>query len=229
VTTDRGHTQASGMPKSAAHDAETVLTSRDWSWVEAGVWTDRMLSALVNGVQGGKWFSLMDKVFAPKTLALAWAKVRDNKGAAGVDGQSIARFAAKAEMYLSELSAALKDGTYRPQAVKRVDIPKGDGRTRPLGIPTVKDRIVQQAVRLVIEPIFENGFAEGSFGFRPKRGCHDALREVDRLIKEGFTYVVDADLQAYFDTIPHDRLVERVESKVIDGVVPRTRSMTFWI
>jgi RNA-directed DNA polymerase len=178
-----------------------------------------MLSALVNGVQGGKWFSLMDKVFAPKTLALAWMKVRDNKGAAGVDGQSIARFAAKTELYLSELSAALKDGTYRPQAVKRVDIPKGDGRTRPLGIPTVKDRIAQQAVRLVIEPIFENGFAEGSFGFRPKRGCHDALREVDGLIKDGYTFVVDADLQGYFDTIPHDCLVGLIENKVIDGKV----------
>ena len=178
-----------------------------------------MLSALVNGVHGGKWFSLMDKVFAPKTLALAWAKVRDNKGAAGVDGQSIARFAAKAELYLLELTAALKDGTYRPDAVKRVDIPKGDGRTRPLGIPTVKDRIVQQAVRLVIEPIFENGFAEGSYGFRPKRGCHDALREVDGLIKEGFTYIVDADLQACFDSIPHDRLIGRIETKVIDGKV----------
>ena len=186
---------------------------------EAGVWTERMLSALVNGVQGGKWFSLMDKVFAPKTLALAWMKVRDNNGAAGVDGQSIARFAALTDVYLSELSAALKDGTYRPDAVKRVDIPKGDGKTRPLGIPTVKDRIVQQAVRLVIEPIFEHGFAEGSHGFRPTRGCHDALREVDGLIKQGFTYVVDADLQAYFDTIPHDRLVERIESKVIDGKV----------
>ena len=219
MTTDKGHTQASGMPQAAAHDAETVPTSRDWSWVEAGVWTDRMLSALVNGVHGGKWFSLMDKVFAPKTLALAWAKVRDNKGAAGVDGQSIARFAAKAELYLLELTAALKDGTYRPDAVKRVDIPKGDGRTRPLGIPTVKDRIVQQAVRLVIEPIFENGFAEGSYGFRPKRGCHDALREVDGLIKEGFTYIVDADLQAYFDSIPHDRLIGRIETKVIDGKV----------
>ena len=133
--TDKGHTQASGMPETVAHDAETVLTSRDWSWVEAGVWTERMLSALVNGVHGGKWFSLMDKVFAPKTLTLAWAKVRANKGAAGVDGQSIARFAAQAELYLSELSAALKDGTYRPDAVKRVDIPKDDGRTRPLGIP----------------------------------------------------------------------------------------------
>lgn len=186
---------------------------------EAGVWTERMLSALTNGVKGGKWFSLMDKVFAPKTLALAWAKVLANKGAAGVDGQSIGKFAAKAELYLSELSAALRDGTYQPQAVKRVDIPKGDGKTRPLGIPTVKDRIVQQAVRLVIGPIFEHGFAEGSYGFRPGRGCHDALREVDRLIKEGFTHVVDADLAAYFDSIPHDRLVARIEAQVIDGKV----------
>jgi RNA-directed DNA polymerase len=204
------------MPATAAHDAETT---RGIAGVEAQVWTERMLSALVNGVHGGKWFSLMDKVFAPKTLALAWTKVRDNKGAAGVDGQSIERFAAQSELYLAELSAALKDGTYRPDTVKRVDIPKGDGKTRPLGIPTVKDRIVQQAVRLVIEPIFESGFSDASFGFRPGRGCHDALREVDRLIKEGFTYVVDADLQAYFDTIPHDRLVERIESKVIDGKV----------
>jgi RNA-directed DNA polymerase len=101
---------------------------------EAGVWTERMLSALVNGVHGGKWFSLMDKVFAPKTLALAWAKVRDNKGVAGVDGLSIERFAAQSDLYLAELSAALRDGVYRPQAVKRVDIPKDDGRTRPLGI-----------------------------------------------------------------------------------------------
>ena len=178
-----------------------------------------MLSALVNGVKGGKWYSLMDKVYAPKALAVAWAKVRANKGAAGVDGQSIERFAAKAELYLSELSTALRDGTYRPQAVKRVEIPKGDGRTRPLGIPTVKDRIVQQAVRLVVEPIYESGFCDGSYGFRPGRGCHDALREVDRLIKDGYTYVVDADLQSYFDTIPHDRLMARVDDKVSDGRV----------
>ena len=93
----------------------------------------------------------------------------------------------------------------------------GDGRTRPLGIPTVKDRIVQQAVKLAIEPIFEKGFCDGSYGFRPGRGCHDALREVDRLIKEGYTFVVDADLQSYFDTIPHERLMARVEEKVSDG------------
>jgi len=160
---------------------------------------------------------LIDKVYAPTTLAVAWTKVRANKGAAGVDGQSIERFAARAEVYLSELSTALREGTYRPHAVKRVEIPKGDGRMRPLGIPTVKDRIVRQAVRLAIEPIFESGFCEGSFGFRPERGCRDALREVDRLLEAGYTHVVDADLQSYFDTIPHARLMARVEAKVSDG------------
>ena len=144
------------------------------------VWTERVscrrraLSArpaLVNGVNGGKWYALIDKVCAPKTLEVAWAKVRANKGAAGVDGQSITRFAAKADDYLAELSTALRNGTYRPQAVKRVEIPKGDGRTRPLGIPTVKDRIVQQAVRLVIEPIFEASFrvvAKHASGMTPR-------------------------------------------------------------
>ena len=178
-----------------------------------------MLSALVNGVKGGKWFSLMDKVFAPATLALAWTKVRANKGAAGVDGQSVKRFAAKADIYLLELSTALREGTYRPQAVKRVEIPKGDGRTRPLGIPTVKDRIVQQAVRLVIEPIFEHEFAEASYGFRPGRGCHDALREVDRLVKAGYVHVVDADLEACFSSIPHEALMARIEARISDGRV----------
>jgi RNA-directed DNA polymerase len=178
-----------------------------------------MLSALGNGVKGGKWYSLIDKVYAPATLALAWTKVEANKGAAGVDGQSVERFAAKADVYLSELSAALRADSYRPQAVRRVEIPKGDGKTRPLGIPTVKDRIVQQAVRLVIEPIFESAFCDGSYGFRPERGCHDALREVDRLLKDGYTHVVDADLQSYFDTIPHERLMARVEERISDGRV----------
>jgi RNA-directed DNA polymerase len=193
--------------------------ARDFSWAEATVWTKRMLSALVNGVKGGKWYSLMDKASALDTLAAAWTKVRANKGAAGVDGQSIERFEARADIYLAELSTALREGSYRPQAVKRVEIPKGDGRTRPLGIPTVKDRIVQQAVRLVIEPIFEAGFRGGSYGFRPGRGCHDALREVDRLIKDGYAHVVDADLAGYFDSIPHERLMARVEAKVSDGRV----------
>ena len=124
-----------------------------------------MMSALDNGVKGGSWYALIDKVFAPPTLKAAWTKVEANGGAAGVDGQSIQRFAAKADVYLAELSAALRKGTYRPQAVKRVEIPKGDGKTRPLGIPTVKDRIVQKAVRLVIEPIFEVRFRPRATAF----------------------------------------------------------------
>jgi RNA-directed DNA polymerase len=178
-----------------------------------------MVSALGNGVKGGKWHSLMDKVVRPTTLAAAWRKVARNHGAAGVDGQSIERFAAQAERYLQELQHALKDGSYRPQPVKRVEIPKGDGRTRPLGIPTVKDRIVQTALKMVIEPIFETQFRPGSFGFRPGRGCKDALREVDRLLKEGFIWVVDADLQSYFDSIPQHRLMALVAGSVSDGPV----------
>jgi len=208
--------QSAGSAVRARQGAEAVPRI---AGADADVWSERMLSALASGVKGGKWYSLMDKVYAPKTLMAAWAKVQANKGAAGVDGQSIERFAAQPDKYLAELSVALREGAYQPQAVKRVDIPKGDGKLRPLGIPTVKDRIVQQAVRLAIEPIFEQGFAEGSYGFRPGRGCKDALREVDRLIKEGYTHVVDADLAAYFDSIPHEALMARVEAKVSDGRV----------
>jgi len=188
-------------------------------WAEASIWTDRMVSALGNGVRGGKWFSLIDKVIRPATLEIAWQRVARNKGAAGVDGQSIERFSHQPERYLAELQASLVDGSYRPSPVKRVEIPKGDGKTRPLGIPTVKDRIVQTALKMVIEPIFEVQFRPGSFGFRPGRGCKDALREVDRLLKEGYTHVVDADLKSYFDTIPHDRLMALVEGSISDSRV----------
>jgi len=192
---------------------------RDWSWVEAAVWTERMMAALENGVKGGRWYSLMDKVYAPATLAAAWARVRANGGAAGVDGESIERFAAQSERYLAELSTALRTGEYRAQPVKRVEIPKGDGKTRPLGIPVVKDRIVQTATKLVIEPIFEATFRPTSYGFRPGRSCHGALREVNELIREGFCHVVDADLKGYFDSIPHERLMQRVEERISDGPV----------
>lgn len=205
--------RAPGVPQTAKQGAET----RDLSWVEASIWTERMISALENGVKGGRWFSLIDKVYAPSTLTLAWTKVQANGGAAGVDGQSIERFAARAEEYLSELSEALRKGTYRPQSIRRVEIPKGDGRTRPLGIPTVKDRVAQTAMKLVIEPIFEVRFRPMSYGFRPKRRCHDALREVDQLLKHGFNFVVDADLESYFDSIPHERLMKRVEERISDG------------
>jgi RNA-directed DNA polymerase len=178
-----------------------------------------MVAALENGVKGGRWYSLMDKVYAPATLAAAWARVRANGGAAGVDGESIERFAAQSERYLAELATALRSGTYRAQPVKRVEIPKGDGKTRPLGIPVVKDRIVQTAMKLVIEPIFEAAFRPTSYGFRPGRSCQEALREVDRLIKDGYCHVVDADLKGYFDSIPHERLMQRVEERISDGAV----------
>lgn len=187
--------------------------------MEASVWTERMLAALEQGVRGGKWFSLIDKVYRPRTLAVAWQKVAANAGAAGVDGQSVERFAARAEQYLMELEQALKAGTYRPQPVRRVDIPKGPGKSRPLGIPAVKDRIVQSALKLVIEPIFEREFEPTSYGFRPGRGAKEALREVQRLLDAGYVYVVDADLASYFDTIPRERLLERVAERISDGAV----------
>ena len=195
------------------------IQGHDWSWVEASIWTERMLSALANGVKGNKWFSLVDKVIRPATLDVAWRKVASNRGAAGVDRQSIDRFAERSESYLNELAQALRERSYRPQPVRRVEIPKGDGKTRPLGIPTVKDRIVQTALKLVLEPIFEAQFLSSSYGFRPGLGCKDALRQVDSWLKEGDTFVVDADLQSYFDSIPHERLMQRVEERVSDGPV----------
>jgi RNA-directed DNA polymerase len=185
--------------------------------VDHSIWTERMLAALDNGVQGGKWFSLIDKVYRPETLATAWQRVKANRGAAGVDRQSVAKFAAHAPVYLAELSQSLKEGWYQPEAVRRVEIAKGPGKTRPLGIPTVKDRIVQMAVKLVIEPIFEHGFLPMSYGFRPGRGCKDALREVDGWLKAGYTHVVDADLAGYFDAIPHARLMDRIKERISDG------------
>jgi RNA-directed DNA polymerase len=188
-----------------------------WSWVEASIWTERMVAALDNGVKGGKWFSLIDKVFAPRTLEVAWKKVSSNRGAAGIDRVSTERFSQRSKEYLDELSSALRSGSYRPEGVRRVHITKGPGQTRPLGIPTVKDRIVQTALKMVLEPIFEREFLPSSYGFRPGRGCKDALREVDQLLREGFTWVVDADLQSYFDSIPHQPLLRQVEGKVSDG------------
>ncbi|MGH7926915.1 MAG: group II intron reverse transcriptase/maturase [Candidatus Binatia bacterium] len=150
---------------------------------------------------------------------MAWHKVKDNAGAAGVDGQSVEQFAARAEVYLEELERALRTAEYRPEPIRRVEIPKGGGKMRPLGIPVVKDRIVQTALKLVIEPIFEREFEESSYGFRPGRGCKDALREVDELIKGGYTFVVDADFDNCFDTIPNEALLGEVGERISDGAV----------
>jgi RNA-directed DNA polymerase len=206
------------VPEEAKQGAEARGPS-DWKWVEASVWTERMLAALGNGVKGGKWYSLIDKVYNPKTLKAAWKKVAANRGAAGVDKISIKRFRSNAQFYLEELEMDLRSGAFQPSPVRRVNIPKDGKKTRPLGIPTVKDRIVQTALKMVLEPIFENEFLELSYGFRPGRGCKDALREVDRLIKEGYTWVLDADVKSYFDMISHDRLINRLREKVSDGKI----------
>jgi len=191
-----------------------------WSWVEPAAWTERMLTALEQGVQGGVWFSLMDKVYSPKNLAAAWAAVRVNKGAAGVDHVSIAQYQEHLHRNLDRVHDELKGETYVPQDIRRHWIPKpGSTEQRPLGIPTVRDRIVQTALRNVLEPIFEREFATHSYGFRPQRGCKDALRQVDKLLKAGYVHVVDADLKSYFDTIPQDRLMALIRRKVADGPV----------
>jgi RNA-directed DNA polymerase len=179
-----------------------------------------MLTALEHGVKGGIWFSLIDKAYAPANLFASYAKVAANGGAAGVDHVTVEDFTKRLARNLERLAAQLKDGTYRPQAVRRVHIPKpGTKETRPLGIPTVRDRVVQGALRHVLEPIFERQFAEHSYGFRPGRGCKDALRRVDKLLKQGYRYVVDVDLKSYFDTIPHDKLLDEVRKYVGDGRV----------
>jgi RNA-directed DNA polymerase len=179
-----------------------------------------MLTALIEGVEGGKWFRLIDKVFSERNLYAAFQQVASKRGAPGVDHVTVDCFGRQLPENIWQLSDSLKDGSYRPQAIRRVHIPKpGTKETRPLGIPTVRDRIVQAALVNVIEPIFERDFAPRSYGFRPGRGCKDALRRVDQLLKAGYTHVVDADLKGYFDSIPHDRLMSRLETRIADGRV----------
>lgn len=184
------------------------------------MWTQRMLEALENGVKGGVWFSLIDKVYRPETLLRAWHRVRRAGGGAGSDQQSLEKFEGNLEENLAKLGEELRTGSYRPRPIRRTYIDKpGSREKRPLGIPTVRDRVVQTAVKMVIEPIFENEFVSASYGFRPGKGCKDALRRVEGLLREGYSWVVDADLKSYFDTIPHDGLMERVREHVADGRV----------
>lgn len=181
-----------------------------------------MLLALENGVKGGVWFSLMDKVYASANLHRAFLRVKRNGGGAGVDRQSIEAFERDLERNIEGLRRSLMEDSYRPQAIRRAWIPKPGGKEmRPLGIPTVRDRVAQTALRHAIEPIFERDFAEHSYGFRPGRGCKDALRRVQSLLDAGYTQVVDADLKSYFDTIPHDRLMHCVSQRIADGRVKK--------
>jgi RNA-directed DNA polymerase len=177
-----------------------------------------MLTTLEKGVRGGRWHTLIDKVSAEINLFTAIRKVVSNKGAPGVDHVTVEKFDSHSREELARLQAELAGDTYRPQAVRRKWIDKPGSRDkRPLGIPTVRDRVVQTALRNVIEPIFDVTFAEHSYGFRPGRGCHQALEHVERLLNAGSVYVVDADLKSYFDTINHEKLLERIREKVSDS------------
>jgi len=190
------------------------------SLAEPCVWTERMLTALNTGVKGGKWHSLIDKVWNPDNLRASFARVQGNDGAAGVDRVTCEMFAARLDVHVPWLESALREERYVPQPVQRTWIPKpGRKEKRPLGIPTVRDRTVQGALRNVLEPIFEHDFAEHSYGFRPGRGCQDALRRVAQLLSEGYVWVLDADLKSYFDTIPHDQLLAHVGRKISDSRV----------
>jgi RNA-directed DNA polymerase len=221
VTTERSGQTPAGVPQTAnraGEDPRTAGLSRDWSWTEPTVWTARMLTALEGGVKGGKWYSLIDKLHSEATLRAAFMQVKANQGAAGVDHVSVEQYAKDVDANLRRLSEELRTGRYRPQQIRRHYIPKpGSAEMRPLGIPTVRDRVVQTALRMVMEPIYEKDFAAHSYGFRPGRGCKDALRRVTELLAAGYVHIVDADLKSYFDTIPKDRLKAQVGRKVTDG------------
>jgi RNA-directed DNA polymerase len=195
-------------------------------WANRVVWTERMLTTLEQGVRGGRWHTLIDKVYQPSNLWLASMHVLGNQGAAGVDQQTVEEFGMQDMAETQRLSEELRTEQYRPQPVKRVWIPKpGSTEKRPLGIPTVRDRVVQTALLHVLEPIFDSTFAEHSYGFRRGRGCHHALERIEALLHAGYVYIVDADLKSYFDTIPKDGLMERVRERVSDSRVLRLVEM----
>jgi RNA-directed DNA polymerase len=188
--------------------------------VERGVWTEPMLALLARGEEGTKWFSLIDKVWHQRTLGLAWSKVLANAGSCGVDGITVGQFSKDSARRLLDLEEQLKEGRYQPKPAKRVWIPKlGSSELRPLGIPTVTDRVVQAALKMVIEPIFESRFHPHSYGFRPGRGCKDALQAVDNLLAGNSLHIVEVDIKGYFDAIDHGKLMKLLRERISDGRV----------
>ena len=179
-----------------------------------------MLATLERRIQGGKWYSLYDKVWKMENLQRAVEKVTQGKSPKKADGRRCRRYAEQSARRLPQLQQMLKEGRYNPQPAQRIWIPKlGSKEMRPLGVPPVENRVVEMALRNVLEPIFEHTFAEHSYGFRPGRGAKDALRRVAQLLQAGKSWIVDADLKGYFDSIPQDKLMIAVAEHVADGAV----------
>ncbi len=191
-----------------------------WWWIEHWVWTERMLTRLEQSEPTTVWFGLWDKVVAERNLQAAFWAVWRNAGAPGVDGQSVEQFSEQEKAELSKLREELRSKRYHRQPARRVWLPKpGSTEKRPLGIPAVRDRTVEGALKHVLEPIFERDFAEQSYGFRPGRGCREAVQRVEELLREERTWCVDLDFKSYFDTIPHERLLGLVQQRMVGSSV----------
>lgn len=203
------------------HDAKKSGDVRArWAWTEPTVWTERMLTTLEEGVKGGKWYSLYDKVYRKGNLEAGYAKVKANGGKPGVDRVTVREYSLNKDKNLEWLASELASGRYLPMANLRVEIPKpGSTEKRPLGIPTVKDRVAETALKNVIEPIFEKTFAKRSYGFRPNTGCKAALTEMNEWIKRGYVQVVEVDFRKYFDTVPRKPLMKKIAGEIADGKV----------
>ena len=218
MTHETTQSTARVMGQPPSQQAASILDR--WWWVEHSVWTERMLTRLEQSGPTTKWFRLWDKVLAERTLQTAFWAVWRNAGAPGVDGQTVQEFDEHAAVELARLRDELSTRRYRRQPARRVWIPKpGTTERRPLGIPAVRDRTVEAALRSVIEPILERDFADTSYGFRPGRGCREAVARVEELLGQGHVWCVDCDLKSYFDTIPHERLMALLGERIVDGSV----------